>query len=69
LISQLNTRFNEILSEVIPLEGFIPSSIDKYDEEDLVKAAIVYFEDWPSQEIDIKSKISIWKAKWQRKKI
>jgi hypothetical protein len=68
LISQLNTRFNEKLSEVIPLEGFIPSNIDKYDEEDLVKAAMVYFEDWPGQEIDIKSEISIWKAKWQKEK-
>jgi|UniRef100_A0A2S2QFI6 hypothetical protein len=68
LISQLNIRFNEKLSEVIPSEGFIPSNTDKYDEEDLVKTAMVYFKDWLDQEIDIKPEISIWKAKWQKEK-
>jgi hypothetical protein len=29
---------------------------------------MVYFEDWSGQEIDIKSEISIWKAKWQKEK-
>lgn len=27
---------------------------------------MVYFEDWPGQESDIKSEISIWKSKWQK---
>jgi hypothetical protein len=26
---------------------------------------MMYFEDWPDQEIYIKSEISIWKAMWQ----
>jgi hypothetical protein len=44
------------------LKVFFPSNIDKYDE-DLVKAAMVYFENWSGQKIDIKSEISIWNAK------
>lgn len=68
MISQLKTWFNAKLSEVIPLKGFIPPNIDKYDEENLVKAAMAYFEDWPGQKTDIKSEILIWKAKWQKEK-
>lgn len=46
------TRINEKLSKLIYF-GFISSNIGKYDEENLVKAAIAYFKDWSGQEIEI----------------
>ncbi|CAH1724767.1 unnamed protein product [Aphis gossypii] len=64
LISQLKIRFNEKLSEVMPLEGLIPAYIDKYDESNIIKAAMIYNEDWSGQIMDIQSEISIWKNKW-----
>jgi len=64
LISELKLRFNEKLSEVMPLEGLIPTHIDKYDESNIIKAAMIYSEDWSGQKLDIQSEISIWKKKW-----
>jgi len=49
----------------MPLEGLIPTHIDKYDESNIIKSAMIYSDDWSGQKLDIQSKISIWKNKWR----
>lgn len=69
MISQLKTKSNEKLDKTIPLEGFIQSNIQKYDEKGLVKTLVEHFESLPGQEFDIEPEISIWKSKWPKENI
>jgi len=37
----------------MPLEGLIPTHIDKYDKSNIIKAAMIYSEHWSGQKLDI----------------
>jgi len=37
----------------MPLERLIPTHIDQHDESNIIKAAMIYSEDWSGQKLDI----------------
>lgn len=63
-IEELKSRFNDRLTEVIPLEGLIPAKSSKYNIGEIVKAAMFYESDLNVSENQLQAEITMWHKRW-----
>ncbi|KAL4092194.1 hypothetical protein QTP88_026736 [Uroleucon formosanum] len=62
ILQELDARFNQRLSDIIPLQGFIPSNFSMYDDETILKAASIYAQDLSTDDNSIlKAELRIWR--------
>jgi hypothetical protein len=58
LIELMDTRFNQRLIDVMPLEGLIPANLNMYNDENIVKAAKIYVQDLHDDTSHLQSELS-----------
>lgn len=65
VIENLKSRLGGRLKTVIALQGLIPSRLDSYSDEVILKAAAVYRKDWAqTSEAQLQSELALWRTKW-----
>jgi len=65
IIQALHTRFDDRLSDVMPLEGLIPSNFSFYDDDSILKAAMIYDKDLKySDSSCLRAELHMWRCKW-----
>lgn len=70
LIQSMDTRFDNRLACIMPLEGLIPSHFDKYDDETIMEAAKIYSDDLSIHiNSTLKAELSIWRQQWKTNNI
>lgn len=70
ILQELDARFNQRLSDIIPLQGLIPSNFSMYDDATILKAASVYAQDLSTDDNSIlKAELRIWRHQWRNKQI
>lgn len=67
-LDQLESRFNERLSGVIPVEGLIPAKLHKYSVEEIVSAGMVYELDHQVSKQQLFAEVVLWKNRWEGQK-
>lgn len=67
LIQSMNTRFDNRLSSVMPLEGLIPAHFDMYDDKTILEAAKMYAQDLFIHNIEytLRAELSLWRQQWK----
>ncbi|XP_050064693.1 52 kDa repressor of the inhibitor of the protein kinase-like [Aphis gossypii] len=61
----LHTRFDDRLSDVMPLEGLIPSNFSFYDDDSILKAAMIYDKDLKySDSSCLRAELHMWRCQW-----
>ncbi|XP_060881672.1 zinc finger MYM-type protein 1-like [Metopolophium dirhodum] len=69
ILQELDARFNQRLSDIIPLQGLIPSNFSMYDDETILKASI-YAQDLSTDDNSIlKAELRIWRHQWKNMQI
>lgn len=70
IVQALHVRFDQRLSDIIPLEGLIPSNFSMYDDDTILKAADIYAKDLPGNDSSIlKAELHIWRCQWKNKEL
>jgi len=70
LIQSMDTRFDNRLSSIIPLEGLIPSHFDEYDDRTILEAAKIYSNDLSNNmNSTLKAELSLWRQQWKTNNI
>jgi len=65
IIQALHTRFDDRLSDVMPLEGLIPSNFSFYDDDSILKAAMIYDKDLKySDSSCLRAELHMWRCQW-----
>ncbi|KAL4104914.1 hypothetical protein QTP88_020190 [Uroleucon formosanum] len=68
IIQALHARFDGRLSDVIPLEGLIPSNFGFYDDDSILKAATIYDKDLTySDSSCLKAELHMCRCHWYDK--
>lgn len=62
IIQALHTRFDDTLSNVIPLEGLIPSKSCYYDDDTILKPAAIYAKDLSfTDNFSLRAELRMWR--------
>lgn len=70
LIESMDTRFNQRLTDVMPLEGLIPANLNIYDDENIIKAAKIYDQDLHDDTSStLRAELFIWRQQWKQNTI
>jgi hypothetical protein len=70
LIESMDARFNQRLSDVMPLEGFIPANLNMYDDKNIIKTAKIYVQDLHDDTSStIRANLFIWRQQWSQNTI
>jgi len=70
ILQESDARFNQRLSDIIPLQGLIPSNFSMYDDETILKAASIYAQDLSTDDKSIlKAELRIWRHQWKNNQI
>ncbi|KAL4108237.1 hypothetical protein QTP88_018472 [Uroleucon formosanum] len=68
IIQALHTRFDDRLSDVMPLEGLIPSNFSFYDDDSILKAAMIYDKDLTYTDSScLRAELHMWRCQWYDK--
>ncbi|KAE9522524.1 hypothetical protein AGLY_017071 [Aphis glycines] len=68
IIQALHTRFDDRLSDVMPLEGLIPSNFSFYDDISILKADIIYDKDLTNTDSScLRAELHMWRCQWYSK--
>ncbi|KAL4126535.1 hypothetical protein QTP88_010756 [Uroleucon formosanum] len=68
IIQALHTRFDDRLSDVMPLEGLIPSNFSFYDDDSILKAAMIYEKDLTYTDSScLRAELHMWRCQWYDK--
>ncbi|KAE9522768.1 hypothetical protein AGLY_016809 [Aphis glycines] len=65
LISQLHSRFDERLKQVLPLQGLIPCKLHLNNDDSILSAAFTYENDLPRAISSLCAKLYMWRNKWK----
>jgi len=67
LIESMDTRFNQRLTDVMPLEGLIPANLNMYDDENIIRAAKIYDQDLHDDTTStLRAELFIWRQQWNQ---
>jgi len=70
LIESMDTRFNQRLTDVMPLEGLIPANLNMYDDENIIKNAKIYGQDLHDDtQSTLRAELFIWRQRWNQNTI
>ncbi|XP_008181234.1 52 kDa repressor of the inhibitor of the protein kinase-like [Acyrthosiphon pisum] len=68
IIQALHARFDDRLSDVMPLEGLIPSNFNLYDDDSILKAAMIYDKDLTYNDSScLRAELHMWRCQWYNK--
>lgn len=65
LISQLHSRFDERLKQVLPLQGLIPCNLHLYNDDLILSAASTYENDLPHAISSLSAELHMWRNQWK----
>lgn len=65
-LSQLNSRFNDRLKTILPLEGLIPKNNKIYPIEQIFKTSLMYQADINISEQELRAEIIMWQKRWEK---
>jgi hypothetical protein len=66
----MDARFNQRVIDVMPLEGFILTNLNIYDDENIIKAAKIYAQDLHDDTSStIRADLFIWTQQWSQNSI
>jgi hypothetical protein len=61
----MDARFNQRLIDVMPLEGLILANLNMYDDENIIKAAKIYTQDFHvDTSSTIRADLFIWRQQF-----
>lgn len=67
IITSMDTRFNQRLADIMPLEGLIPANFNMYDDKSILKAAKVYAQDLQNDTTSpLRAELFIWREQWKQ---
>jgi hypothetical protein len=70
LIESMDTRLNQRLIDVMPLEGLIPANLNMYDDKNIIKPAKIYVQDlYDDTSSTIRADLFIWRQQWSQNTI
>ena len=70
LIADLQLRFQDVLKEVVGLQGLIPSRLSAYTDEQILKAAKTYEDDLLTvAEAELRAELVLWRSQWQGEEV
>lgn len=63
----MDTRFNQNLADIMPLEGLIPANINMYDDTSILKASKLYAQDLQNDtNSTLRAELFIWREQWKQ---
>ena len=69
-VTDLKARFSTPVRQAFPLQGLVPSLLDKYSDDEILKAADLYKNELDCVSMSqLKSELTLWRGKWKFSKV